>query len=118
MKHERLNAMLKPAWPVFAGMCGGWIAAERDDGESFDIAHQLMPQAARYASPLRHFDVPYVIGPLGGALDTPEAFRAEVGARRRLHPAARPGLHTVSVMIRGCGKATAARPASWASRPM
>jgi glycosyltransferase involved in cell wall biosynthesis len=36
-----------------------------------------MPQAARYASPLRHFPVPYVIGPLGGALDTPRAFRGE-----------------------------------------
>jgi glycosyltransferase involved in cell wall biosynthesis len=78
MKHERLNAMLKPAWPVFARQVRGWIAAALTTGQSFDIAHQLMPQAARYASPLRHFDVPYVIGPLGGALDTPEAFRDEV----------------------------------------
>jgi glycosyltransferase involved in cell wall biosynthesis len=38
-----------------------------------------MPQAARYASPFRHFAVPYLIGPLGGALETPEAFRAETG---------------------------------------
>jgi len=29
---------------------------------------------------LRHFAIPYVIGPLGGALDTPEAFRAEAGS--------------------------------------
>ena len=36
-----------------------------------------MPQAARYASPLRHFDLPYIIGPLGGALETPTAFLHE-----------------------------------------
>lgn len=78
MAHERLNAMLKPAWPVFARQVRGWIGAALTRGERFDIAHQLMPQAARYASPLRHFGIPYVIGPLGGALETPEAFRAEV----------------------------------------
>ncbi|MEP5008375.1 glycosyltransferase, partial [Roseobacter sp.] len=37
-------------------------------------------QAARYASPLRHFDVPYIIGPLGGALNTPDAFRDEAAS--------------------------------------
>lgn len=79
-RHERLNAMLKPAWPIFAGHVRAWLSAAQKRGERFDVAHQLMPQAARYASPLRHFDVPYVIGPLGGALDTPEAFRAEAGS--------------------------------------
>jgi hypothetical protein len=78
--HERLNAMLKPAWPVFARHVRRWMARAVAEGERFDIAHQLMPQAARYASPLRHFDLPYVIGPLGGALDTPEAFRAEAAS--------------------------------------
>lgn len=80
MTDERLNAMLKPAWPVFARHVRHWIGAALARGEGFDIAHQLMPQAARYASPLRHFGIPYVIGPLGGALDTPRAFRAEVAA--------------------------------------
>lgn len=78
-RNERLNAMLKPAWPVFERKVRLWLAEALAQGERFDIAHQLMPQAARYASPLRHFAVPYVIGPLGGALDTPEAFRAETG---------------------------------------
>ncbi|MFK7764544.1 MAG: glycosyltransferase family 4 protein [Roseobacter sp.] len=78
--HERLNAMLKPAWPVFAHRVHSWMTEALARGEHFDIAHQLMPQAARYASPLRHFDIPYVIGPLGGALDTPEAFRAEASS--------------------------------------
>lgn len=80
LRFERLNAMLKPAWPLFAHRVRGWIAAALARGERFDIMHQLLPQAARYASPLRHFDQPYLIGPLGGALDTPEAFRAEAGS--------------------------------------
>lgn len=79
-RHERLNAMLKPAWPIFTAHVRAWLAEAHKRGERFDVAHQLMPQAARYASPLRHFDIPYVIGPLGGALDTPEAFRAEAGS--------------------------------------
>jgi glycosyltransferase involved in cell wall biosynthesis len=79
-RHERLNAMLKPAWPIFAAHVRRWLAQALARGERLDVAHQLMPQAARYASPLRHFEVPYVIGPLGGALDTPAPFRAEAGS--------------------------------------
>ncbi len=78
--HERLNAMLKPAWPVFARHVRRWMAEAVAQGAAFDVAHQLMPQAARYPSPLRHFAVPYIIGPLGGALDTPAAFRSEAGS--------------------------------------
>ena len=78
--HERLNAMAKPAFPVFARRVRQFLKAEARAGRSFDIAHQIMPQAARYPSPLRHFDIPYIIGPLGGALDTPTAFRAEAGS--------------------------------------
>jgi glycosyltransferase involved in cell wall biosynthesis len=77
-KNERINAMLKPAWPVFSRHVRNWLSAAIGRGERFDIAHQLMPQAARYATPLRHFKIPYLIGPLGGALETPAAFRDEV----------------------------------------
>jgi glycosyltransferase involved in cell wall biosynthesis len=79
-KHERLNAMLKPAWPVFARRVKKWMRKAQRDGHHFDIAHQLMPQAARYPSPLRHFDTPYIIGPLGGALDTPSEFLEEASS--------------------------------------
>lgn len=79
-RHERLNAMLKPAWPVFAARVKAWMRTELATSASFDLAHQLMPQAARYASPLRHYPLPYIIGPLGGALDTPAAFQAEMGS--------------------------------------
>jgi glycosyltransferase involved in cell wall biosynthesis len=79
-RNERLNAMGKPAWPVFASHVRRWLKSALAQGEHFDITHQLMPQAARYPSPLRHFAIPYIIGPLGGALDTPEAFKAESGS--------------------------------------
>lgn len=79
-KNKRLNAMLKPAWPIFARHVQRWMDQAFAQGEHLDIAHQLMPQAARYASPLRHFDVPYLIGPLGGALETPAAFQAETAS--------------------------------------
>lgn len=75
-RHERLNAMAKPAWPVFSRHVRKWLEQHPD----FDLAHQLMPQAARYPSPLRHGKIPYIIGPLGGALDTPVGFRKEAGS--------------------------------------
>jgi glycosyltransferase involved in cell wall biosynthesis len=80
LRHERLNAMLKPGFPVFSAHVRRWLTAALQRGETFDIAHQLMPQAARYTTPFRHFDIPYVIGPLGGALETPAAFGKEVGS--------------------------------------
>ncbi len=76
-KNERINAMLKPAWPVFSRHVRNWLSAAIDRGERFDVAHQLMPQAARYATPLRNFEIPYLVGPLGGALETPAAFQHE-----------------------------------------
>ena len=77
LRFERLNAMLKPGYPVYARHVRRWLARH---GQAFDIAHQLMPLAARYASPLRHGPLPYLIGPLGGTLETPAAFRAETGS--------------------------------------
>lgn len=77
---ERLNAMAKPWLPVFGRKVAAWVRSARARGQVFDIAHQLLPQAMRHASPLRHLDIPYVIGPLGGGLETPPGFLAEVGA--------------------------------------
>ena len=77
-RFERLNAMAKPGWPIFARQARKWVHAAMRRGERFDIAHQIVPLAMRYASPLRGLGIPYVIGPVGGALDTPAAFQAEV----------------------------------------
>lgn len=78
-RFERARAMLKPAWPLFVRHVRRWLADALARGEQFDIAHQLLPQAMRHASPLRHFALPYVVGPLGGSLATPPAFEQEVG---------------------------------------
>lgn len=78
--HERLNAMAKPAWPVFSRKVRRWLTQALDQGERFDVTHQLMPLAARYPTPLRFFDIPYVIGPLGGTLETPEGFEGDTGS--------------------------------------
>jgi hypothetical protein len=91
---DAARAAERDAEAGMAGLRAACAAMDRNgrgaSDEGFDITHQLMPQAARYASPLRHFDLPYIIGPLGGALDTPDAFRAEA-QRAGIHPAARAG---------------------------
>jgi glycosyltransferase involved in cell wall biosynthesis len=78
-RFERFSSMAKPTLPLFFGWARRWIARHLAAGGRFDIAHQVLPQAMRYASPLRHFPMPYVVGPLGGGLSTPAAFRGEAG---------------------------------------
>lgn len=76
---ERFNATAKPALPLFFAQARRWISRYLAAGEHFDIAHQILPQAMRHGTPLRHFQIPYVIGPCGGGLRTPAAFAGEVG---------------------------------------
>lgn len=79
-RFERVRGMAQPAWPLLARHVRRWLADARAQGARFDIAHQILPQAMRFSSPFRHFDIPYVVGPLGGSLDTPAAFASEVPA--------------------------------------
>ena len=79
-RFERFNSMAKPALPFFFRWARRKIAAEMASGHHFDIAHQILPQAMRFPCPLRHLGLPYVIGPLGGSLETPPAFQDEVGS--------------------------------------
>jgi glycosyltransferase involved in cell wall biosynthesis len=65
---------------VFHTLVKHWLREALANGDQFDIAHQIMPQAARYPCPFRFFDIPYVVGPLGGALETPAGFKTEVGS--------------------------------------
>jgi glycosyltransferase involved in cell wall biosynthesis len=81
-RFERINAQAKPWLPVFGRKAAAWLRAHLAEGRRFDVAHQILPQAMRYASPLRNFDIPYLIGPLGGSLETPPGFLAEVGRDR------------------------------------
>ena len=76
-KLGRLEAMAKPSYPVWAARLKRWLKHELRQGVQYDVAHQIMPQAPRYVSPLRGFGIPYILGPYGGLLETPEGFAAE-----------------------------------------
>ena len=76
---ERLNSMLKPAYVPFYARARRWIRAALARGERFDLAHQPLPVAVRYPSPLAGLGIPYVLGPVGGSLGSPPAFTAEEG---------------------------------------
>lgn len=79
---ERFNATLKPAYPLLFRHVRSWLKKQRLKGRTFDLAHQIMPQAARYPCPFNGQAIPYVIGPLGGALLTPLGFRSEMSKAR------------------------------------
>ena len=80
-RFERFNAMVKPAIPPFFHRVRRWISGQQARGRRFDLLHQMLPRAPRYPSPLPGLGVPYIIGPVGGALPMPEAFRDGSGER-------------------------------------
>ncbi len=77
---ERLNSMLKPAYVPFYLRARRWIRQALARGEHFDVGHQLSPVALRYPSPLLGFGIPYILGPVGGSLDSPPGFADEDSA--------------------------------------
>lgn len=77
-RFERIRGQLKPAWPLLVAQGRRWISQRLAAGERFDVAHQLNPQAMRHPSPLRFFDIPYVMGPSDGSLPTPPGMVSEV----------------------------------------
>jgi glycosyltransferase involved in cell wall biosynthesis len=81
LRMERFNATVKPAIPWFYALARAWIRDAQAAGLRFDLLHQMLPRAPRYASPLHGLGVPYVIGPVGGAIPMPGAFRD--GGRER-----------------------------------
>lgn len=74
-RFERFNSLLKPGYVVFDRHARRWIKEAERRGERFDVAHQVVPVAMRYPSPLRVSSTPYVIGPVGGSLESPPGFR-------------------------------------------
>ena len=86
---ERLNSMLKPGYVPFYFRARRWIRQALARGEQFDLIHQPVPLAMRYPSPAAGLGVPFLLGPVGGSLQSPAAFAAEedtapwyVGLRR------------------------------------
>lgn len=74
-RFERFNSLLKPGYVAFDVHARRWIKDAEQRGEHFDVAHQVVPVAMRYPSPLRVSSIPYVIGPVGGSLESPPGFR-------------------------------------------
>jgi glycosyltransferase involved in cell wall biosynthesis len=74
---ERLNSMLKPAYVPFYIRARRWIRTAPARAERFDLAHQLVPVALRYPSPVVGFGIPFVVGPVMGSLPSPPGFRSE-----------------------------------------
>ncbi|HLS19145.1 MAG TPA: glycosyltransferase [Paracoccaceae bacterium] len=75
----RLNAMAKPFIFPFNRKVARWMR-RNSAAKRFDVAHQILPAAPRYGSPFAGIDMPFIIGPVGGALPTPDTFRGEVGS--------------------------------------
>ena len=73
-RFERINSLLKPGYIPFALRARRWTRRALLAGERFDLAHQPVPVAMRYPSPLAGLGIPYVLGPVGGSLTTPPAF--------------------------------------------
>jgi glycosyltransferase involved in cell wall biosynthesis len=76
-RFERMSSMLKPGYVAFYLRARKWLSAALAKGQTFDIGHQFTPIALRYPSPLEGYSIPYIIGPLGGSLDTPDEFVSE-----------------------------------------
>jgi len=75
---ERLNSMLKPGYGPFYVRARRWLRQALASGERFDLGHQIAPVAVRYPTPFQGLGIPYLIGPSGGSLPTPDGFRDEV----------------------------------------
>lgn len=72
---ERLNSMLAPGYAAFYFRARNWIRGALARGERFDVVHQPVPVAMRYPSPATGLGLTVIIGPVGGGLETPPAFR-------------------------------------------
>lgn len=75
---DRFNSMLKPGYIGFYVRARRWIKGHLRSGQSFDLVHQISPLALRYPCPAAGLGMPLVIGPLGGSIESPEAFRQEL----------------------------------------
>lgn len=93
---ERLNSLMKPGYLPFHLRARRWIRTALARGESFDVVHQPTPVAMRYPCPAQGLSIPYLIGPVGGSLDSPPGFAEDEGGSpwyTRLRAADRLRLH-------------------------
>lgn len=76
-KLNKFNSLVKPAYFPFYKNCKKWLSSRISQNDRFDIIHQINPIALRYPSPALHFNIPYIIGPLAGSLETPKGLAKE-----------------------------------------
>jgi len=76
---ERFNALLKPGYLLFYLRARRWLKRYIRSGGTFDLIHQLNPNALRYPSPAVSLGIPLIIGPRGGSLDNPPGFSRDFG---------------------------------------
>lgn len=79
-RFERFDSMLKPGLLAYFFRARRWLLAAAGAGEPIDLVHQLAPLAMRYPTPALGTGLPYVIGPVGGSLETPREFAEEMPA--------------------------------------
>ncbi len=77
---ERFNSMLKPGYVSFYIRARRWLKHRLRSGETFDLAHQITPNALRYPSLAAGFGIPLIFGPVGGSIENPEGFRGELAS--------------------------------------
>ena len=78
-RFERFNAMAKPWYPSYFWNARRQVKKLLASGQRFDVMHHLVPIAVRYPNPCAGFNIPYIVGPLSGGLQTPDGFRKDVG---------------------------------------
>ena len=76
---ERFNALLKPGYVLFYFRARRWLKRYIHSGGTFDLIHQLNPNALRYPSPAVGLGIPFIVGPRGGSLDNPPGFSRDFG---------------------------------------
>jgi len=77
-RFERVNALMKPGYPIFVRRVRKWIKSALKNGRNFDVIHQLNPIGVRYAPASSEYNIPYIFGPAGGSLTTPSTFADEI----------------------------------------
>ena len=73
----RLNRAIKPWYINFYTSARSWMKQNASPA-NFDIAHHITPMAMRYPSPCAGLDLPYIMGPVAGTLNTPTGFKDEL----------------------------------------
>ena len=78
VKHPQLERTLLPSYLPFS-----WFsyrkAREAMRRERFDLVHQVTPAALRFASSMALLGLPFVLGPVGGGVPVPSAFKSDLG---------------------------------------